>query len=233
MDHPLLVPRDASHGTLMPTHGLPAIAPTAAAFTRLPARVMAPGNAKRLASDAPLPVTRVPWHGLAVWDRRGPDDCAALLCRLAVISRRAPASPCAAGGGWGCARRCPPRIRCKTSAWSGPVPGWWTTSRCRWRPGTARWWACPLPWSAPISSSTPSRLTVHRRGTGAYRIGCPCLWQRASRRRVGSPSRGIRPSSGVPPRIGWSRRMCEDLRRLPGVVCMAGSESATWYLSQV
>lgn len=38
--------------------------------------------------------------------------------------------------------------------------------------------------------------------------------------------------SGVPHRIGYFRRMIEDLARLPGVVFMTGSEIADWYLSQ-
>jgi peptidoglycan/xylan/chitin deacetylase (PgdA/CDA1 family) len=38
--------------------------------------------------------------------------------------------------------------------------------------------------------------------------------------------------SGVPHRIGWYRKMIEELARLPGVVFMTGSEICDWYLSQ-
>ncbi len=38
--------------------------------------------------------------------------------------------------------------------------------------------------------------------------------------------------TGVPHRIGYFRRMFEELSRLPGVVFMTGSEIADWYLSQ-
>jgi peptidoglycan/xylan/chitin deacetylase (PgdA/CDA1 family) len=38
--------------------------------------------------------------------------------------------------------------------------------------------------------------------------------------------------TGVPHRIGFFRRMLEELRRLPGVVFMTGSEIADWYAAQ-
>lgn len=39
-------------------------------------------------------------------------------------------------------------------------------------------------------------------------------------------------ATGVPHRIGWFRKMFEELARTPGVVYMTGSEIADWYLGQ-